>query len=857
MAQVFVKYNPYKLETQIEIDGCPVKSDSELYKYAGTERRMQEWIGEFPALLRRVLNTRTVDIEFYGLPLDWDDFAAAFHQAQEQGILADVTLHFTQGKTMDEETMARQIAGVFDDLRKDDAPLDTFQSPVLAKAVEDLQQATFPVNVIATMSSGKSTLINALLGKKLMPAKNEACTAVITAIRDNDKEPFSAVAYDEANEVVGTAEALDEETMKRWNSDAAVSSIAVEGNIPFVDAKNMALVLVDTPGPNNSQNQAHKNRTYHAINNDKNNMILYVLNGTQLGTNDDDALLNYVARQMREGSKQMRDRFLFVINRMDAFNPKNEDIGEAVKKAIGYLERHGIEHPQVFPCSALAGLEMRTMFQGKTFDDLKDAFFQTEMEMDPEQLEGFSRVTKLNTSEALHLEQYAALSPTAKQELDEWFAQAKKADDKIGQALIHSGICSIESAIRAYVKKYARTKKVKDVIETFQNVLDEQEVFAEAKMQVAESEKSARACASRLATIRAYLEDGKEAQRFKDKLRAFDPMKNIRAATEKRHQEINRDISAFYRPYQTNPVIRNREQAQDFVKAFTKIGSDKMAELSADIESIVYKELVETSEALVREYQTKLAAFDKQASEGVSGLELHTADLVKSALQAMQDSLRNWQSDQFAKKTVDENSSVKLEEKSYWLKVGEEEEQVPDGTHEEKIGTRKVFAGTHEEKIGTRKVKNEDKSWWQFWKDTWVEEDVYKTVTDFRDEDVYMTVQDYKTVVRDIFEKQTDTIEHFSMDVAEIHTKLGADLHQKMDKGIEKAFQHAEDQVQKMKKRFSKTFDVLDEHIREKYRELEAVAKDQVAREVTLAENRKVLAWLEENKAELDKIIEI
>ncbi|MBP3665407.1 MAG: dynamin family protein, partial [Tyzzerella sp.] len=34
----------------------------------------------------------------------------------------------------------------------------------------------FPVIVMATMSSGKSTLINALLGQQVLPSKNEACT---------------------------------------------------------------------------------------------------------------------------------------------------------------------------------------------------------------------------------------------------------------------------------------------------------------------------------------------------------------------------------------------------------------------------------------------------------------------------------------------------------------------------------------------------------------------------------------------------------------------------------------------------------------------------------------------------------
>ena len=44
----------------------------------------------------------------------------------------------------------------------------------------------YPMLVMATMSSGKSTLINALLGEELLPSKNEACTAKIYSIIDDD-----------------------------------------------------------------------------------------------------------------------------------------------------------------------------------------------------------------------------------------------------------------------------------------------------------------------------------------------------------------------------------------------------------------------------------------------------------------------------------------------------------------------------------------------------------------------------------------------------------------------------------------------------------------------------------------------
>ena len=51
-----------------------------------------------------------------------------------------------------------------------------------------------PVCVIATMSSGKSTFVNAILGDEILPEKNEACTARALAVL-NTSETMDAKAY--------------------------------------------------------------------------------------------------------------------------------------------------------------------------------------------------------------------------------------------------------------------------------------------------------------------------------------------------------------------------------------------------------------------------------------------------------------------------------------------------------------------------------------------------------------------------------------------------------------------------------------------------------------------------------------
>lgn len=47
-------------------------------------------------------------------------------------------------------------------------------------------QNVFKTCIVATMSCGKSTFINSIIGDEILPEKNEACTARTMAVIDND-----------------------------------------------------------------------------------------------------------------------------------------------------------------------------------------------------------------------------------------------------------------------------------------------------------------------------------------------------------------------------------------------------------------------------------------------------------------------------------------------------------------------------------------------------------------------------------------------------------------------------------------------------------------------------------------------
>lgn len=850
MTQVYVKYNPYRLSTEIKVNGNAIPTDSSLYKV--TEgKRLQEWIGKFPEMLRQELNTSDFSLEFYGMDLDWDDFEEAFKQAQDQGIVRISNMSFIEGKSDDD--ISEKIVTVFHHLQG--GPIEAFRNPQLENAFKAVNDEVFPINVIATMSSGKSTLINALLGQKLMPAKNEACTATITEIRDTDDPHFAAVAYDDGGVVIQKIPELTLEIMEELNSNEKVSHIHAEGNIPFLDARSTKLELVDTPGPNNAQNQAHKNTTYRAINNDSNNLILYVLNGTQLSTNDDASLLRYISEQIKKGGKQMHDRFLFVVNKMDSFNPEEENIGNAIAAANRYLEGFGIHNPQLFPCSAMVALNIRTYLAN--IDDIDNMTRAEEKALPSAARDCLPLIDKLIEYPNMHLEQYSTLTPSAQQQLNFRLQQAIANNDTKEQALIHSGICSIEAAITAYVKKYAKTKKVKDLVESFSETLESNRILATAKEKIANSDEALKAVAKRASIIRQRVEDGEDAKKFKAKIDALNPMPAIRDKAKEFQDNMVMKYGEIFEDY--SDVITNKEEAKRLVNRFAMLSSNDLAQLSVELESAINTGVFETGEQLLKEYQNRVTRFDQSLTD--DSLDFDSLDLIKGELAAMKAKADSWNSESFVTSTVEEYGETTYEQRTYYEKVGQEEEEVVVGSHKEKIGTRKVYTGSHQEAAGTRRVKNPERDGFfkrlKFWEPKYIEEVVYKTVDDYKDEDVYETVLDYKKVMKDIFEERTENIEKFHISVADINIALISAIRLTMDEGIQNALNFAEQQVKDIKQQFKESFSKLDLLLASKYKELSDCASDQKEKEKTLADSRKQLAWIQKNIEEINSILDM
>ena len=144
-------------------------------------------------------------------------------------------------------------------------------------------------------------------------------------------------------------------------------------------------------------------------------LLLYVLNGENIGTDDDRRHLGFVA-------ENYNGRTVFVVNKLDRFR-KEDSIQQTIEAVSRDLENIGFENPIICPVSAYAAyLAKMHMFKENLDEDEQD------------ELERLYR--KLNRDEY---------------KFDTYYPQKyqirEEQEDKDYQLLLHSGILSLEKIL--------------------------------------------------------------------------------------------------------------------------------------------------------------------------------------------------------------------------------------------------------------------------------------------------------------------------------------------------------------------------------------------------------------------------
>ncbi len=218
-----------------------------------------------------------------------------------------------------------------------------------------IKNKSVKVLVTANISSGKSTLINALVGKSLVRTSQESCTGNLCYVYNKPKEDNQIFLMTDSMFLNAREEKLN-------NLDRNVP-IKISSYFHLLNKVDKRICIIDTPGVNSAINKNHGIITKQVIKENDYDKLIYVLNGNKLGTEEELNYLKWIIDNVDN------NKIIFVLNKLDDFRKKEDDISQSIKKVNDDLKSLGFEKPKVFPLSAYFGLLVK---KKKYQDDLTE-----------------------------------------------------------------------------------------------------------------------------------------------------------------------------------------------------------------------------------------------------------------------------------------------------------------------------------------------------------------------------------------------------------------------------------------------------------------------------------------------------
>ena len=193
MKKISITYNPFLLTTNFRIGGKKPRKNSSL---DFPKQRLQEWAESFPHIIVDEYKDENATIEFQGTLDDFNDLKEILG-AKDSILHVSSYIHH---RMPDVEDVEKEIVSIYEKIQK--GPVEALKDDIIKSNFESAIRSEFTINVVATMSSGKSTLINSLLGQRLMPVAQMATTATIVRVIATNQEYFSGLAFDrDGNEI--------------------------------------------------------------------------------------------------------------------------------------------------------------------------------------------------------------------------------------------------------------------------------------------------------------------------------------------------------------------------------------------------------------------------------------------------------------------------------------------------------------------------------------------------------------------------------------------------------------------------------------------------------------------------------
>ena len=278
------------------------------------------------------------------------------------------------------EEQIKQLENYFTKVRK----LEPSHSRLdkLKEISDKLKKQTYNIAIVANMSAGKSTFINALFGEEILPSSTGAttdCATYVYSKRDGSMQKQATITFkDNKGEITlrGDLSELQEYakkdgdgTEKKYRNVEKIELHHPFKYIPKEEQKDdLEIYFVDTPGPNNQGQGAekHSTQTRNAIHDA--HAVLFLFDFTQIpatyGKDGNPNDLWSIIKEKKDSNSSFK--IFFIVNKFDEFlrdaklwdavEKKKEDIRKELKETA---EVKGIKDAEVFFTAARPALAWR------------------------------------------------------------------------------------------------------------------------------------------------------------------------------------------------------------------------------------------------------------------------------------------------------------------------------------------------------------------------------------------------------------------------------------------------------------------------------------------------------------------
>jgi len=687
MRKVFIKYDPYEMRSTVIVDGKEVQKnkhcDSNLKRYLDTSIHMpiQSWIDpidrdNWNGLLYTLcqMGDKDIVIEFAGRKVDYDSVKLSLiAQNESRNCGAKLTFRDLADEIVPDSQMKTRISEVIDLMLTDQFKqiVSESESKELIKKYEQLEETykeieaeEFRIAFTGTYSSGKSSTINALLGRNFLPTASGTCTAKICRIIHSIvKEGVAVVKYLPDTHKKEFLCKTDEEVQERIQcaqDSVEVIEVYTDLSILYPESieKDFNLVIIDTPGTDSAagndtkkteensrrlSKKSHIEITKEVLKSKQKEMVV-LISDDKLEDDNIVELLNIIEESAEIDDGAFNDRFLFVMNMCDSLTYSNE--GETldnyirnfvanIKKVPNSNRTRNIVNPRVFPITSGAALaiingytEEPSMAEGMTKKAELYGYY-----------EGFCKKVyyygpqKLANDFKQYIEQIKTLYPNYKnycleqkssvsEAVKYQYTQELSGELPVPQrVLIHTGVPALKSAIHDYIRSYAYPIKVRQLLNCFTDILEELVALNATKLEALETAKKyySGAVSLREKTDQERQEEEKRKRQLQDAKERMEKVKEKIDGIKETITEINEIRSQFF-------TIKNGIASK--VGGRTEVlkveGDEIVRDISSNIDSLIGKidetvRLVKNKKraATVDLYQEFIGYIDELEKEGL------------------------------------------------------------------------------------------------------------------------------------------------------------------------------------------------------------------------------------------------